>query len=166
MDFSQLGGESIYTGPRWLNNMFRWGASRFPIYWCQAVRKKHLDCGALAALAYEVLRARGVKTLRTQMAQRFSARSIEQWRTHWGSDCDLDWTSDDLIYHEGCAVFTENGELKIWDSSAGWWVNASASDGYGALLAIRISDRKLTKCEKLDWQGHGLKPFVWNALIS
>src|SRR5215212_9038375 len=79
MDISELGGESIYTGPRWLKRLFSWGASEFPIYWCEAVRKSQLDCGALAALAYELFRARGVASMRVQMVQKFSERSIDQW---------------------------------------------------------------------------------------
>ena len=166
MDFSELGGESIYTGPRWLKRLYTWGASTFPIHWCEVVRKKKLDCGALAALAYEIFRARGVKTMRVQMVQRFSERSIDQWKAHWGSEADLNWTADDVIYHEGCAIFTESGELKIWDSSAGWWVTSPTTDGYGSLLAMRISDRKLMQCQELHWQGHLIKPFVWNRLSS
>ena len=166
MDFSELGGESLFTGPRWLKKLFTWGASEFPIYWCEAVKKENLDCGALAAMAYEIFRARGVKTLRAQMVQRFSKRSIEQWREHWGSAGQLQWTADDVIYHEGCAVVTRSGELKIWDSSAGWWIEPSATDGYGALLALRVSDRKLINTSSLTWRGQKLEPFVWTDIVS
>ena len=164
MDFSELGGESIFTGPRWLKRLYTWGASSFPIYWCDAVRKDQLDCGALAALAYEIFRARGVKTMRVQMVQRFSERSVEQWRAHWGGDADLSWTAGDVIYHEGCAIFSGSGKLKIWDSSAGWWITAPVSNGYGSLLAVRISDSKLSGCDELIWQGHTIEPFHWNLL--
>jgi hypothetical protein len=166
MDISELGGESVYAGPRWLKKLFSWGASEFPIYWCEAVRKDQLDCGALAALAYELFRARGVATMRVQMVQKFTERSIDQWKAHWGSDADLNWTASNVIYHEGCAIFTGSGELKIWDSSAGWWVEPSATSGYGALLALRISDRKLINHGPLEWKGLVLDPFIWTAIDS
>src|SRR5437868_11913281 len=71
-DFSELGGGSVFTGPRWLRQKFNWGASAYPIFWCEAARKETLDCGALAALAHEVFTVRGVKSFRVQLIQRFS----------------------------------------------------------------------------------------------
>jgi hypothetical protein len=29
-------------------------------------------------------------------------------------------------------------ELKLWDSSAGWWINPGPQTGYGSLIAVRI----------------------------
>ena len=161
-DFSELGGASIYTGPRWLRLKFNWGASSFPIYWCEAVRKNTLDCGALAALASEIFTARGVKNYRVQMVQRYSETSTTQWSNSW-NECDeqLRWMNDDLIYHEGCAVETESGEIKIWDASAGWWVDPTSKDGYGALLAIRLSGFTMSPDTNLIWGNHRLKAFQW-----
>src|SRR3712207_2487200 len=52
-DFSQLNGESLLTGPRWIRHKYKWGPSKWPIHWCEAVEQKTLDCGALASLAHE-----------------------------------------------------------------------------------------------------------------
>src|SRR5215207_5384063 len=60
-DFSERSSEGRLTGPRWLRQKFNWGASSFPIYWCETVRRKTLDCGALAALAHEIFAVRGVR---------------------------------------------------------------------------------------------------------
>jgi hypothetical protein len=141
-DFSELSGGCFFTGPRWLREKFNWGASSFPIYWCEAVRKKTLDCGALAALAHEVFTVRGVETLRAQLVQRFSMVATDQWSCSWSEngDTELRWIDHDLIYHEGCAIVTGDKEIKVWDASAGWWVDPKAGNGYGSLLAIRISD--------------------------
>lgn len=161
-DFSELGGASIYTGPRWLRQRFNWGASSFPIYWCEAVRKKTLDCGALAALASEVFKARGVKTYRVQMVQRFSETSTNQWSSSWhNSDEQLRWMNDDLIYHEGCAVLVGDDEIKIWDASAGWWVDPKSKDGYGALLAIRLSAFNLSSDARFIWGAHQINAGQW-----
>lgn len=160
-DFSELGGASIYTGPRWLRQKFNWGASAFPIYWCEAVRKKTLDCGALAALASEIFAARGVKNYRVQMVQRFSEASTNQWSNSWNDSSEqLRWMNDDLIYHEGCAVQTGN-EIKIWDASAGWWVDPKSKDGYGALLAVRLSAFNLPSDVNFTWGKHSLDAYQW-----
>ena len=165
-DFSELGGASVHTGPRWLRQKFNWGASSFPIYWCEAVRKKTLDCGALAALASEVFAARGVKTYRVQMVQRFSEVATNQWTSSWNErgDSPLRWTKDDLIYHEGCAIAPVGGELKIWDASAGWWIDPNSKDGYGALLAIRLSSFELPSDVNFSWGKHMVNAYQWTKI--
>lgn len=166
-DFSELAGNSVFTGPRWLRQKFVWGASSFPIYWCEAVRKKVLDCGALAALAHEVFTARGVKSYRVQMVQRFSEVATMQWTNSWnerGGEA-LPWTKDDLIYHEGCAVVAPaSGELKIWDASAGWWIDPNSKDGYGALLAIRLSAFDLPADVNFTWGKHAVNAYQWTKI--
>lgn len=146
-DFSEIGGGSVLTGPRWLRQKFNWGASAYPIFWCEAVRKKTLDCGALAALAHEVFTARGVRSFRVQLIQRFSEVSTKQWSSSWREDGDvkLRWINNDLIYHEGCSIEMPGGEIKVWDASAGWWIDPKqGGDGYGALLAIKLSAQRKT----------------------
>jgi hypothetical protein len=164
-DFSELGGSSIYTGPRWLRLKFNWGASSFPIYWCEAVRKKTLDCGALAALASEIFNARGVKNYRLQMVQRYSEVSTSQWSNSWHDTSEqLRWMNDDLIYHEGCAVQVSDSEVKIWDASAGWWVDPKTKDGYGSLLAARLSGYNLPSGVCFDWGKHRLNAHQWTNI--
>lgn len=150
-DFSELGGGSLYAGPRWLRQKFNWGASSFPIYWCEAVRRHTLDCGALAALAHEVFTVRGVESYRVQLVQKFSQVATTQWSCSWsdGDATELRWIDKDLIYHEGCAIAVGNGEIKVWDASAGWWVDPKTGNGYGSLVALRIS------------ANNARSPFVW-----
>ncbi len=153
-DFSALSGGNLLTGPRWLREKFNWGASSYPIFWCEAVRKKTLDCGALAALAHEVFAARGVKSRRVQIVQRFSEAATKQWSCSWreNGDAELRWIDRDLIYHEGCAIEVVEGEIKVWDASAGWWVDPKAKTGYGSLIAIRVT-------------GEPDEVFKWGALV-
>ena len=161
-DFSELGGASIFTGPRWLRLKFNWGASSFPIYWCEAVRKKTLDCGALAAMASTVFTARGVKNYRLQMVQRYSEASTSQWSNSWNETSEqLRWMNNDLIYHEGCAIEAGDGEIKIWDASAGWWVDPKSKDGYGALLAVRLSAFNLSPDVSFTGGQHLLNACQW-----
>ena len=166
-DYSELAsGGGITTGPRWLRQKFNWGASAFPIFWCEAVRKKTLDCGALAALAFEVFKARGVKSYRVQMVQRFSDVATKQWESSWNPGSEpLRWTQEDLIYHEGCAIDpNRDGEIKIWDSSAGWWVDPASKDGYGALLAVRLSGFNLPQDARFAWGAHTINAEQWTAV--
>jgi len=162
-DFSTLNGGNLLAGPRWLRERFKWGACSHPIHWCETVRKKTLDCGALAALAHHAFTMRGLKTYRAQFVQRFSTVAAGQWSASWSNGEPLPWTKDDLIYHEGCAVAIRDNEIKVWDSSAGWWIPAKNSDGYGSLLAIRITgfeNRGLLK-----WGENEIVPGEWQELV-
>ncbi len=164
-DFSELGGASVLTGPRWLRQKFSWGASSFPIFWCEAVRKNTLDCGALAAITATIFTSRGVKNYRVQMVQRFSENSTHQWSNGWhNTDEQLRWMNGDLIYHEGCAIAAADGELKIWDSSAGWWIDPNSKDGYGALLAVRLSAFNLSPDAQFIWGKHDINAGQWESV--
>lgn len=165
MDFSQLNGADPLTGPRWIRHKYTWGPSRWEMFWCQAVREKTLDCGALASLAHSVFTNRGVKCFPVQLVQRFSREATAQWRHKWRcKDVSDYWIEDDLIYHEGCAVLTSGNEVKIWDPSAGWWVNSKQSGGYGGLAAIRVFADETAGQSKFKWEAHTLRPNVWEKL--
>jgi hypothetical protein len=151
MDYSQLAGGNPLSGPRWLRQKHTWGPSCWPMHWCEAVKQETLDCGALAALSHEVFKARGVESYPVQLIQQYTEHATGQWHKRWsshGDELDVDasdarrpslhWIAGSLIYHEGVAVVLRDDEIKIWDSSAGWWVNPKQSGGYGAALVVRI----------------------------
>ncbi|HEY8563419.1 MAG TPA: hypothetical protein VIL74_23775 [Pyrinomonadaceae bacterium] len=164
-DFSELNGDCVLTGPRWLRQKFNWGASTFPIYWCEAVRRKTLDCGALAALAHEIFTARGLKSYRVQLIQKFSSVATSQWTNSWGSCGEpLAWTKGDLIYHEGNAIDIGDRKIKVWDASAGWWVDSKPANGYGAVLAIRLSGLNLSAGESFHWGEQTIKACEWKEI--
>jgi len=166
MDYAQLGGASPLAGPRWLRHRYTWGPSRWPIHWCEAVRRETLDCGALAALAHEVFLARGVRSFPAQFIQQFSEDATRDWRNRWeGEETPANWIRDDLIYHEGCAVVAGGGrELKVWDASAGWWINPRQFGGYGGLLAIRIFDAQAAPEDSYTWGEHTVAPNLWQKI--
>ncbi|MFN2501706.1 MAG: hypothetical protein ABR530_06820 [Pyrinomonadaceae bacterium] len=164
-DYAELNGASLLVGPRWLRERFNWGASSFPIYWCEAVRKSTLDCGALAALADWVFKSRGVQSYRVQMVQRFSDVSTFQWANSWNNgNSPLCWTHNDLIYHEGCAIEVRDQVIKVWDSSAGWWIDPSSKDGYGSHLALRITGNDIPASNSFKWGNNNIRPYVWERL--
>ena len=139
MDFAQLNGGDRLSGPRWLRQRYDWGPAGWPLFWCDAVERKVLDCGALAALAHEAFAARGVTSYPAQFVQQYSAEATGQWRDKWGTESVSDhWIDDDVIYHEGNALLVGGDEIKLWDASAGWWINPRQAGGYGALLSVRV----------------------------
>lgn len=165
IDFSQLNGGSPLTGPRWLRQRYNWGPSPWPMHWCEAVERKTLDCGALASLAHEVFLARGVRSLPAQFIQRYTNDATCHWRQKWaGEGCSHHWIEDDLIYHEGCAVLTGAGEIKLWDASAGWWVNPKQFGGYGGVVALKVFAHGADAPAVLRWGTHLIEPNRWHEI--
>jgi hypothetical protein len=164
-DYSQLNAGNPLTGPRWLRQKYTWGPSSWPIYWCEAVEKKTLDCGALAALAQEVFAARGVRCYPAQFIQQYSEDATRQWSKRWDADdVSVHWIKEDLIYHEGCAVVVRDNEIRLWDASAGWWVNPKQFGGYGGLLALRICDTHGNSPAEFIWGTQHISPNQWQKI--
>jgi hypothetical protein len=162
-DRSELGANSVMTGPRWIRRTFKWGPSSFPLYWCEAVRRDTLDCGALAAMTDEVLRARGLESARVQMVEQFSDKATQQWGKAWSNGCaTLPWTEGKLIYHEGCAVVMDNYDIKVWDPSTGWWVDPKVEEGYGAIIALKVAHSNIR--EYFNWGNIQIEPNEWTVI--
>jgi hypothetical protein len=164
MDFAQLNGGDRMSGPRWLRAKYEWGPSPWPMHWCELVDRKVIDCGAHSALAHEAFVARGVIAFRAQFIQRYDSDAQAQWRTKWGAEQVSDhWLGDDVIYHEGNAIFVGEDEVKLWDSSAGCWLNPRQVKGYGSLAAVRLfADGHWGGGDGLRWGEHRIKPNQWH----
>jgi hypothetical protein len=165
-DYAQLNGGDLLTGPRWLRARYEWGPSAWPMHWCDVVERKVIDCGAHAALAHEAFAARGVTAFRAQFVQKYSADATSQWRKKWGDEDVSDhWLGDDLIYHEGNALLVGDEEVKLWDASAGWWLNPRQAGGYGSVVAVRIfADGQWGGGDGFRWGEHRIKPDVWHQI--
>lgn len=165
MDYSQLNAGNPLTGPRWLRLKFAWGPTRWPIYWCEAVEKKRLDCGALAALSHEIFTARGIRSYPAQFIQQYSEQSTNHWHRKWSEDEVSDhWLKEELIYHEGCAVEVRDREIKLWDPTAGWWVNPKQYGGYGGLLVVRVFDTQSASPTILNWGPNRIATNQWQRI--
>jgi hypothetical protein len=166
-DFAQLNGADPLSGPRWLRQKYKWGPSPWPMHWCEAVERDKLDCGAHGAIAHELFTARGVTSFPAQFVQQYSEDATRHWGCKWGEeDVPAAWIDGDLIYHEGCAVLAGDGEIKLWDASAGWWINArQAGGGYGSLAAVRIfADGQWGGGDGFRWGVHRIKPNEWHQI--
>jgi hypothetical protein len=166
MDFAQLNGGDLSSGPRWMRQKYEWGPSSWPMHWCDAVERDVIDCGAHAALAHEAFTARGVTAFRAQFVQRYSADATSQWRTKWGDEQVSDhWIDEDVIYHEGNALLVGEDEVKLWDASAGWWINPRQAGGYGSLVAVRIfAEGQWGGGDGFRWGEHRIKPNEWHQV--
>jgi hypothetical protein len=154
-DHSQLSGQNQLTGPRWLRRKYDWGPSQWPMTWCYAVEQDSLDCGALAAMSRAVFDARGVLCHSVQLIQQYSEDTTSHWSAKWvDHPASTHWIQGRLIYHEACAIALSGNEVRIWDPSAGWWVNPKQFGGYGSIVAMRV----LTEHPVAD-------SFVWGANV-
>jgi hypothetical protein len=165
-DYAQLNGSDLLTGPRWLRQKYEWGPSAWPMHWCEAVERKVIDCGAHAALAQEAFAARGVTAFRAQFVQKYSADATDQWRKKWGDEQASDhWLTGEDIYHEGNALLVGEDEVKLWDASAGWWINPRQAGGYGSLVAVRIfAESQWGRGDGFRWGEHRIKPNEWHHI--
>ena len=167
MDFAQLNGAPLSSGPRWLRAKYKWGPSPWPMHWCEAVRRKVIDCGAHAVLAREAFAARGLVAFPAQLVQRYSQEATEQWRGSWTEEqASCHWLDGENIYHEVAAVLMGDGEVKVWDGSAGSWVDPRQPlGGYGSVLAVRIfADPQFVRPEGFAWGERRIEPNAWNQL--
>ena len=165
MDFSQLNTGNPLIGPRWLRKKFKWGPLKWPIHWCEVVQQETLDCGALAALSYELFRARGVRSFPAQFILEFNDVSTRHWSETWSAagSC-LSWISEGLIYHEGCAIAVLDNEIKLWDATATWWINPKQFGGYAGLLAVRVFDIAVVTANTLIWGRHRIPANIWHKV--
>ena len=113
--------------------------------------------------------SRGQAPLHAQFVQKYSADATDQWRSAWEEEqASCHWLTDDIIYHEANALLVGDDEVKLWDGSAGWWVNPrQQGTGYGNLLAVRIFAPEHSNAGGGDgfrWGERRLKPNVWNQI--
>ena len=163
-DFAQMNGADSASGPRWLRQRYDWGPSPWPIHWCEAVERDALDCGALGCIAREIFAARGLTSFPAQFVQQYSSEATSQWSGKWDEeDASTHWIDGDVIYHEACALLVGEEEVKLFDPSAGCWVNPRQAGGYGGLLAVRIGTGEGGIHR---WGAHRLRADEWNRIAE
>lgn len=166
MDFAQLNGGELASGPRWVREKYEWGPSQWPLHWCEALDAEVIDCGAHAALAHDVFEARGLTALRAQIVQGYGARAVDQWRRRWAADdASNHWLAGGVIYHEANAVLVGDGAIRLWDGSAALWLNPLHTGGYGGVLAVRLAAPDGWRGPAiLQWGEHHIALDAWQRL--
>jgi hypothetical protein len=164
-DFAQLNGGDKLSGPRWMREHMKWGPTAWPVHWCEVVDAPVVDCGVHAAIAHEAFLARGLRAFRAQFVQRYSCDAAASWRQNWVKQSVSDhWIDRDTIYHEGNAVLVSGDEVKLWDGSAGWWINPRGNAGYGSLVAVRIEAQPSDFVDGLCWGERLIAAGQWVAI--
>jgi len=164
MDRSHTPASEPLTGPRWIRQRVTWGPSHWPLFWCEAMAAKSLDCGALAALAKYAFRARGVESHTVQLIQQFTQADGGHWARSWErADVASTWIRDELVYHEVCAVIVPTNELRVWDPTASWWINPRHVSGYSGALALRLIVDSGADAP-LRWEPHLIFANEWQPL--
>jgi hypothetical protein len=140
MDRSSSKDRAAPVTPAWMNHRWTWGAGRWPLHWCQAVRMKELDCGALAAFARRALEGRSVPHATVQLVQLYTDEACAHWERTWSAEGgSTRWLAPPLVYHEAVALeHPATGEIQLWDPSRGRWMDEPEVIGYGTNVAARV----------------------------
>jgi hypothetical protein len=149
----------------WIRERWQWGPTDWPLHWCRAVRAGRLDCGALAALGREAIRAAGLNALAVQVIERFNPTATGHWRRRWDKVEGVgQWLWHDFSYHEVVGI-SRAETLTVWDPTDNRSVDGKATEGYGSVVAIRVlweqEDRPPTVPTKLTWHGKQLALNRW-----
>lgn len=150
------------SGLGWIADMYPWGPSRWPMWWCDLVDQEKLDCGAHSAVAREVARGAGVELLGVQLLLWAGAGDIAHWGSTWREEgVAPTWLFDELYYHE--AVGWADETLVVLDSTRNSRVPSDAARGNGSVAAIRVSGGD---AETLRWGPHDLTVGEWMLLAN
>ncbi len=161
LDSSSLIKNVIFSGPTWIRLRWKWGPSKWPLFWCQIPHTNILDCGALASLACEAFRQRGLEVFPVQLIQKFSEQDTQHWRRRWKEKgLSLNWISGSLVYHEACAVLSDRRQVRVWDPTDNVWIRPFHRHGYATTVAIQFNTQK-SIVGMLKWGDLSVTPDIW-----
>ncbi len=127
------------SAPTWLNKVFEWGPSQWPLPWCEAVHSRVIDCGVFAAFAKEIFLEQGFEAYSGQVIQYYEEQNLIHMKKRWESaGFKANWIAKSCVYHEVCAVRVSSEEIKIYDPTDGLWIDPNKTSGAGAVLSLRL----------------------------
>lgn len=168
MEYSLHGEQHAGSGPGWIRRHWRWGPTRWPLYWCEAIKLQALDCGALAALSREAFLLRDRDVTAVQLIQYFPADAALHWGALWASAGLSDrWAFGSHAYHEAAGVL-QGSELAVWDATDNCWLSPHNVSGYGSTALIRVaaSPGGPSIGTHLRWAEHRIAVGEWYPLSS
>lgn len=155
--------------PSWLRERWEWGPVAWPVHWCEAMAVKKLDCGALAALGRYAVEISGGAALPVQLVERADPSAVANWRAAWQiADGATSWMWDEFLYHEAIALVQDGAHVSLWDTTHACCIDRKATEGYGSLVAVRISASRTAQHEwegsRVFWKGRQLELGQWYRL--
>lgn len=164
MDASYSGGASGGLAPAWMAYHWRWGASPWPLHWCELATRERIDCGALAALARMLILSSGSTALGMQLLERYPSDTTAHWRSCWARDgIEASWVSGDIVYHEAVAIIDPAGAARVWDPTDTAWLRFAKPSAYGGIVAFRVSAGD-TSVARFRWQGIDAPIGEWTVI--
>ncbi len=155
-----------WHAPSWLRSDYEWGPVSWPIYWCSIPHLEKLDCGALAAVAAELYRLRGVPVIPIQLALRYPIHAAEQWVRMWEREgMSAAWIMGEFCYHEACGVI-KGQAIHVWDPTENRWLTppTSPNNAFASVVAIKIADPDSGEQVTLAWGSLRLRSGGWRSL--
>jgi hypothetical protein len=157
--------------PTWIRDRWEWGPNMWPLHWCEAIARTEIDCGALAAFARRAFSIAGSMVLTVQLVELFGGGAGNHWRSRWhGTEGLLEWSFDDVAYHEAVAVLHDR-QISIWDPTDNCWVDDKSTRGYGAIVAIRFgrpeeTERRVILPSEVIWRRQVFPVGAWTLLAA
>lgn len=150
--------------PGWISHRWRWGPSRWPLTWCEAVRAERLDCGALTELAVEASLVTGLPVVKIQLIQEWDRERLLEWQARWAAaSVESSWIQAPFAYHELVGVL-RGTSVMLWDPVDGLW-KEGGQPGYGRVVAIRLLPGGRLPLSShpgtLTWDGVRLRSGLW-----
>jgi hypothetical protein len=169
LDKSLSLGADPDSPPTWLRERYEWGPLVWPVPWCQVPEAEELDCGALAALALELLLVRSYHALPAQLAVQYPDGQTSHWRERWAQAlASSAWIDGNRVYHEAVAVIGMHDQMRIWDPTDGSWLDRTTDLSAGAVEAVRVASRgrgaMLDPGFRLTWDGAPVEVDRWTFL--
>jgi hypothetical protein len=157
MSFHRSENQELHA-PLWLRHKFKWGPVQWPLSWCEAVRKKQIDCGVFAAFAREILSNQDVDVFPAQIMLAQPKTYVHQWNLKWANVFQhIQWIGEDHVYHEVCAV-AKKGQpnLRIFDPTEGIWIESNFTHGINGVVGVNVISQTI-----MQWGSHPVGQGKW-----
>jgi len=164
MDASETGSESLLQPPVWLAERYLWGPAKWPMRWCEVIRAKTLECGALAALTRVSYIRRGIRAVPVQIVKLESASTVTHWKKRWEeAGFSAEWIKGRYVFHETVGIVVDSRELRIWDPTENQWIDEDGQGTTRGVVALRVCADVLDWPRNLNWGEKTVDVNRWNV---
>ena len=115
---------------------------------------------AFRAFAIEIFRAKGVVAYNAQVLRYQHPSCTSHWQKKWKSQPQaFPWAASEFVYHEVCAVKTNEHSWGLYDPTDGYWIESESMNGHNDHFAVRIDSPEIN-----GWSGIELGGYQWNNI--